>query len=448
MKSGNSMSIKVVELFAGVGGFRVAMENASKEKKVDFVWANQWEPGKKVQHAFNCYTTHFGDTPNHVNEDIAKVKHSIPDHDILVGGFPCQDYSVAATGAKGIEGKKGVLWWEIRDIIELKKPKFILLENVDRLLKSPASLRGRDFAIMLRTLEELGYGCEWRVLNAAEHGFAQRRRRVFIFAFRNDTKYFMSQSKVDSTDAITKQSVFSGFSSDIVESNLGIKIKSDLTYEEDLLNMSKAFKNDFMTAGIMIHGISHSLKLKVLNPKYQTLGSVLESNVAKKYYVSDLKQPKQVVEAIPKDVHLKVIDGKEKTFAELELSTSTKMISTLDLFKALKGAKRIPRIKPNGELYYYSEGPIAYPDHLNRPARTLLTSESSVNRSTHLVQDPSTGQIRILTPVECERLNGFPDDWTNTGMPEKFRYFTMGNALVVPLVRKITQSIFEKCDDL
>lgn len=448
MKSGNGMSIKVVELFAGVGGFRVAMENASKEKIVDFVWANQWEPGKKVQHAFNCYTTHFGETPNHVNEDIAKVKHLIPDHDILVGGFPCQDYSVAATGAKGIEGKKGVLWWEIRDIIELKKPKYILLENVDRLLKSPASLRGRDFAIMLRTLEELGYGCEWRVLNAAEHGFAQRRRRVFIFGFRNDTEYYRSQMNLSRIEAVTQHGIFSAFSSDVIESNLDIIIKSDLSYEDDLLTISKRFKNDFLTAGIMMHGKAHSFKLKVTNPKYQTLGSILESNVDIKYYVSDLKQPKQVVEAYPQNIHSKVIDGKEKIFAELELSTSTRMISTLDLFRALKGSKRIPRIKPNGELYYYSEGPIAYPDFLNQPARTLLTSESSVNRSTHLVEDPQTKKIRILTPVECERLNGFPDHWTDTGMPEKFRYFTMGNALVVPLVKRITQSIFEKCHDL
>jgi DNA (cytosine-5)-methyltransferase 1 len=448
MKSGNSMSIKVVELFAGVGGFRVAMENVSESKKVEFVWANQWEPGKKVQHAFDCYTSHFGISDNHVNDDIAKVKQYIPDHDLLVGGFPCQDYSVAATGAKGIEGKKGVLWWEIRDIIENKRPRYVLLENVDRLLKSPASLRGRDFAIMLRTLEELGYGCEWRVLNAAEHGFTQRRRRVFIFAFRSDSDYFETHAQKENAEQIINSGIFSIFTSKVVSSNLNVKIKSERPYEEDLLYMSKHFKNEFLTSGIMINGIASSFKLSVSNPKFQKLGSVLESDVNEKYYVNDTKIEKKVIEAHPINVVNKPINGKDKPFAELELIESTKMISTLDLFIALKDAKRIPRIKPNGELYYYSEGSIAYPDFLDQPARTLLTSESSVNRSTHLVRDPQTNRIRILTPVECERLNGFPDNWTNTGMPEKFRYFTMGNALVVPLVRKITESIIDKCKDL
>lgn len=169
----------VCELFAGVGGFRLGLERASREWTT--VWANQWEPNKKVQHAFNCYCSHFGNGENHVNEDISSIeKANIPNHNLLVGGFPCQDYSVARTGAQGINGVKGVLWWQIREILEIKDPKFVLLENVDRLLKSPSSQRGRDFGVMLACLNELGYTVEWRVINAAEYGFAQRRRRIFI----------------------------------------------------------------------------------------------------------------------------------------------------------------------------------------------------------------------------------------------------------------------------
>ena len=179
--------IKVCELFAGVGGFRLGLQKTSEEFK--FVWANQWEPSKKLQHAFNCYVSHFG-VENHVNTDISLVdKSKIPDHDLLVGGFPCQDYSVARTGAQGIQGVKGVLWWQIRDILQVKQPRFVLLENVDRLLKSPAKQRGRDFGVMLACFNDLGYSVEWRVINAAEYGFSQRRRRVFIFAFKNDTEY-------------------------------------------------------------------------------------------------------------------------------------------------------------------------------------------------------------------------------------------------------------------
>ncbi len=183
------MDKTVCELFAGVGGFRKGLESSSEDWKT--VWANQWEPGKKNQHAYNCYINHFGNSENHVNEDIGKIdKNDIPNHNLLVGGFPCQDYSVASTGAKGIEGKKGVLWWQIRDILETKSPKFVLLENVDRLLKSPSSQRGRDFGVILACFNDLGYSVEWRVINAAEYGFAQRRRRIFIFATKNTTNYY------------------------------------------------------------------------------------------------------------------------------------------------------------------------------------------------------------------------------------------------------------------
>lgn len=143
------------------------------------------------------------------NEHITTVDvKDIPNHSVLVGGFPCQDYSVAATGAKGIQGKKGVLWWEIYRILKSKEPPFVLLENVDSLLKSPASQRGRDFGVMLSCFAELGYSVEWRVINAAEYGFPQRRRRVFIFAYRNDTVYGNSLVECAPQDIINNRGFF------------------------------------------------------------------------------------------------------------------------------------------------------------------------------------------------------------------------------------------------
>ncbi len=126
--------IKVVELFAGVGGFRLGLEgwnskSASSNYKEDFkstykiVWSNQWEPSTKVQHASMVYETRW-DKKNHSNKDISTVEISeIPDHDLLVGGFPCQDYSVATTlkNSKGLIGKKGVLWWSIHKILSEKE---------------------------------------------------------------------------------------------------------------------------------------------------------------------------------------------------------------------------------------------------------------------------------------------------------------------------------------
>ena len=201
------MEKTVCELFAGVGGFRVGLEESDSNWKT--VWANQWEPSRKSQYAFECYVSHFGKNKNYINEDIASIdKNDIPDHNLLVGGFPCQDYSVARSGAKGMEGKKGVLWWQIRDVLEAKSPKFVLLENVDRLLKSPASQRGRDFGVILACFNDLGYTVEWRVINAADYGFAQRRRRTFIFACKNDTKYYKTIKDENLEDVIHKNRFF------------------------------------------------------------------------------------------------------------------------------------------------------------------------------------------------------------------------------------------------
>lgn len=163
--------LDVIELFAGVGGFRLGLE---KTGQYAIVWSNQWEPATETQHASQVYEARFG-TENHSNEDISEVPTcEIPDADLLVGGFPCQDYSVATTlqNSKGLIGKKGVLWWSIHRILSEKKhpPPYLFLENVDRLLKSPSSQRGRDFAIMLKSLGELGYAVEWRVINAADYG--------------------------------------------------------------------------------------------------------------------------------------------------------------------------------------------------------------------------------------------------------------------------------------
>ena len=112
--------IRVVELFAGVGGFRLGLEQASS--RFQTVWANQWEPAMKKQFAYECYVKHFGAKKEYVCADIKNAKSQIPSHDLLVGGFPCQDYSIAKRNPQGIEGKKGILWWEIDSILYEHRP--------------------------------------------------------------------------------------------------------------------------------------------------------------------------------------------------------------------------------------------------------------------------------------------------------------------------------------
>ena len=394
------MQKTICELFAGVGGFRLGFDRLGSGWETK--WFSQWEPGARTQWAHDCYVQHFGDSPDlnnefHTGEDISTMdKHAIPDHTLLVGGFPCQDYSVAHTlaSAHGIEGKKGVLWWQIRDTIIAKKAPFCILENVDRLLKSPAKQRGRDFGVILACLSEEGYSVEWRVVNAAQYGAAQRRRRTFIFAYRNDTAYGQKMANV-SADMIIKDEGLMAKAFPIQDMGQ----MTETIIGDDIVDVSDNFAFAFENAGYMHEGKIYTVKIIEAEENPTLLGEILQKNVDEKFY-----EP-----------------------------VSKKMAK----WDYLKGAKKIPRKSANGHEYIFSEGPIAFPDPWNKPGRTMLTSESTLNRSTHVVSDPGTGRLRLLTPVEAERLQGFDDEWTNTGMPDRMRYFCMGNALVVPMITRM-----------
>ena len=386
------MKKTLCELFAGVGGFRIGLENTGGDWNT--VWANQWEPGKKSQYAFDCYVAHYGKKKIYVNEDIGEIdKKTIPNHTLLVGGFPCQDYSVAHTGAQGMEGKKGVLWWQIRDILEAKEPPFVLLENVDRLLKSPAKQRGRDFGVILACFNDLGYNVEWRVINAADYGYAQRRRRTFIFAYKNTTKYYKEKENIESIDLIHSE----GFFIKQFKIEQGTYGKEYPFTYKDVVDVSDNFALDFKNSGIMKNGTIYTEEVIPILEEPITLRDISEGNVADRFYLGE----------------------------------------NLEKWEYLKGPKDILRTSNTGFQYHFREGGVAFPDSLDKPARTMLTSESSINRSTHVIEDPITNKMRLLTPLETERINGFPDDWTNTGMPESFRYFCMGNALVVGLIERM-----------
>ncbi len=393
------MEKKICELFAGVGGFRLGFDRL--ESGWNTTWFSQWEPGAKTQWAHECYVKHYEECADingefHTGEDISLMdKKAIPDHTLLVGGFPCQDYSVAHTlaSSKGIEGKKGVLWWQIRDVLIAKKTPFCILENVDRLLKSPVKQRGRDFGVILSCLAEQGYSAEWRIINAAQYGTAQRRRRTFIFAYRNDTVYGQKMAAISSEDILNKAGfMVKAFPIKEMDKSKVTEIGTDIVEVSD--NFAFAFEN----SGYMHKGMITTAKIMEAEEQPILLGKILQKNVNERYYITNDKMPK---------------------------------------WTYLKGAKKISRKSANGHEYVFSEGPISFPDPWDRPGRTMLTSESTLNRSTHVVTDPGTGRLRLLTPIEAERLQGFDDEWTNTGMPERIRYFCMGNALVVPMITRM-----------
>lgn len=402
--------IRVVELFAGVGGFRIGLEGASDA--FETVWNNQWEPSTQHQDASIVYQARFG-SKGHSNKDINFVPTSdIPDHDLMVGGFPCQDYSVAATLSRsgGIEGKKGVLWWQIYRILSdkgNKRPNYIFFENVDRLINSPATQRGRDFAIILASLADLGYIVEWRVINAADYGMPQRRRRTYIVGYQKDS--IIGKRVAEQDNWLLYDGVMANaFPFEQKEASLSVfDINGTIPDVSSLFNKGKTI-SPFGDAGVMVDRKVISVDT---NPIYdgpcQTLGSNLvnEEFIPQEFFISDEELPKWQYE---------------------------------------KGAKKINRVSKEGFEYVFSEGCMAFPDYLDKPSRTMITGEGgpAPSRFKHVVQTKS-GRYRRLIPIELERLNMFPDNHTyHPEVSDSRRAFLMGNALVCGVVEQIGKSLY------
>ena len=424
--------MKIFSMFDGVGGFIIGL-NAADDTLFNTVYSNQYEPARKSQDAYEVGLYRFPDM-THDNRDV----QTIPDEDfealkeqgidMITGGFPCQDYSVARSSKNelGIKGKKGVLFWEIIRATKIINPKYLILENVDRLLKAPSNQRGRDFAVMLAAFNELNYSVEWRVINAAEYGRAQRRRRVFFFIYRNDLPYAEKIDKQFENKKIAKdifgEEIGHRYKDYIFNSGLFAKqfpveelmYKDRHTYgrvDKDIVEISDEHTGRMWNSGIMRHGRYYTYETRAIKEEPITLSEIVQSEevVDEKYYLSDEK---------------------------------------LDKFKYLKGAKKKKRVSESGHEYTYSEGGMSLNDSLNKPGRTMLTSEGTTNRSTHVLKIDD--KYRFITPVEAERMQDFPDNWTKwkkdesgnvSEVSDRMRLFFMGNALVTGIVKRIGEGI-------
>ena len=400
--------IKCVELFAGVGGFRVGIEKHNTNKfKFNTIWSNQWEPSTNVQHASDIYKLRFGDI-GHFNEDINKIDaKKIPEHDLLCGGFPCQEYSIGTVNAKGIVGKKGVLWWDIHRIIKEKKTPYLILENVDRIIISPSKQRGKDFSIILKSLIELDYIVEWRIINAAEYGMPQKRKRTYFLVYKKNSKLGKEILK-KKTSLIENMYLNEEFKikklnvNEIIETDLSNSIK-DIS---DNFNKNNDMKiRAYYNCGIAFDNKAYSLKVE-------------------NDYIGNFKTIEDIL-----------IDEKD---IPLELYINNKDISKWENYKF---AKSVPRVnKTTGFKYNYVQGNMDFPDKINKPSRTIITSEGgkTASRTTHAIE--VNGKLRRLHPIEIERLNGFPDNHTiEVGFTK--RGFLMGNALMVDIITKISNII-------
>ena len=261
---------------------------------------------------------------------------------------------------------------------------------------------------MLRAFADLGYGVDWRVINPADYGWCQRRKRVFLFVYRKDTDYFKQQQTLED---------FGVGSSGIFESTHETKAEIvkdrtlSFTLPEDIIEVSDSFSTQFWNTGGMIEG---KVVTKELEPYYDGASLVLRDVLE---HPSDLSD-------------------------SLYLSEDK-----VDKFHYLRGAKKFERTNSEGFTYTYSEGEMSLVDSADLPSRTLLTSEGAISRTTHLVED-SKG-YRLLTALETERLQGFPDNWTKIKLSKgkevvvsnTRRKFFMGNALVIEVVETLGKYI-------
>ena len=535
--------LRVVELFAGVGGFRLGLEKVAKGKAFKVIWSNQYEPGSAKQWASRAYEYAFRDHKGskHSNKLIedAIAAGEVPKHDVLVGGFPCQDYSVAKPNnqSRGIEGKKGVLWWSIYEIAEKYKPEYLILENVDRLIKSPAKQRGRDFAIMLKCLAMLGYIVEWRVINAAEYGMPQRRRRVFIVGYKPNSQLGKEVKKTTAEKVLLEKGILAeAFPVQTIkprkqladdESDSEEEIAADVQLElfsqtewradyniiskephelTDSFNKGNAQHDPFKSAGLMIptkDGKAEVWTAKVY-PKFTdksiNLGDLLisEKEVHEEFHIDSASLKSWVYQKGNKSEvrtnYLTTFDHIRKLFAKADIKcelTNSQKRSWGKKLEAYWEENPTPGkpLKLNAEgsektvevpwqlvadtrfEYSFKEGPLPMPDPLDRPLRTIITSEggTSPSRFKHVIccacatswkmkgkpinhDCVKAGKFRRLTPVELELGNMFPADHTRYAILEgekveidpKHRAFFMGNALVVGAIQKIGEAIVPK----
>ena len=536
-----SKPYRVVELFAGVGGFRIGLEDVLNGDAFKVVWSNQYEPGSAKQWASRVYEYAFGDEKGskHSNKLIedAIADGEVPPHDVLVGGFPCQDYSVAKPNSqsKGIEGKKGVLWWSIYEIAKKHNPKFLILENVDRLVKSPAKQRGRDFAIMLKCLADLGYVVEWRVINAAEYGMPQRRRRVFIVGYKAEGKLGELRAKQTPENILLNDGILArAFAVQTIKPASILEEPEEETEDIDgqytqmelhemaswspdhtiiegephelteSFNKGNTKHDPFKNAGLMIptkSGKPEVWTAKVY-PSYKdervNLGDRLsrpEKNIPEEFIIENKSLKSWVyqkgnktetranylttfteIQALFEEKGIKAkltntqkrVWGKviSKYWEENPSAGETVRITDEDSSKQVSVPWKL--IAKSRFEYVFKEGPLPMPDPLDRPFRTIITSEggSSPSRFKHVIcrecaknwakkrkvldhDCVKEGKLRRLTPEELEQGNMFPvghtqfciQDGEKVSVDPKHRAFFMGNALVVGLVKRIGESL-------
>ena len=421
------MTFKYIELFAGIGGFRSALDPLGGE----CVFASEID-----KYASQAYRTLYNGAPE-LHGDITKIDaHDIPDHDVLVGGFPCQAFSVAGQ-RKGFEDARGTLFFEIARIASTKKPRLMLLENVKGLLSHDG---GRTFEIMCVILNDIGYAIDFRVLNSKHFGVPQNRERIFVACDR-DAEH--AEWDVTGSDVVAKA------------------------------------KRRAQALGVRTFNFDWPENIEVTT----RLRDVLETQVDEKYYLSEEKTAKLIAQITEKNGDEPIVYGSLEHYGNDQMNRVYSVDGLAPTITVVSGGGREqeiaePQIEKVGHLpsdsgqtgaVYSAEGisPTLLNQHGNavkmivepltvfqkttswtttvRYDETGTLQAARLDKVPQVVTGPPRYRIRKLTPRECWRLQGFTDAQhdavMNAGISDSQRYKQAGNAVTVNVIRALGEHL-------
>jgi DNA (cytosine-5)-methyltransferase 1 len=437
--------VKAVSLFAGIGGFDLALERNG----IEVVASVEWD-----KHAQSVLKNRFpnsqiyGDIQEVTGEQLINAGFD-PRNGIITGGFPCQDLSVAGKRA-GLAGNRSGLFWEICRLLDETKTQYFILENVPGLLSSS---NGADMGTVISALAQRGYGLAYRVLDAQHFGVPQRRRRVFIVGSLGDNGrtpaeiLSIAEGRSGYLKAGGKTRKGSTTASDGSPTTVGTLLARDhkgidqISVEEnklvlfDLPNDDKEQKND-----ALLFQASRNENIRIFEKHSPTLAvagwarslSVFSPSNFANYSEND-------------DVAATLRAGSG------DLGGGSETLIAYPMHGAMIG--RNDEAGPNGSGFL-GENEASYTLTASSQARHGVVIAPTLSASNNPSRSPQsseitaqveamvneTGVVRRLTPLECERLQGFPDGWTE-GQADGNRYKQLGNAVAVPVVSWIIERL-------
>lgn len=411
--------IKFVDLFAGTGGMRLALEDAAKSSKIDTKCVFSSEIDKK---ASNAYKLNFGENPLC---DITKIDaSSIPDFDFLLAGFPCQAFSYAGK-QKGFSDTRGTLFFDVERILKEKKPKYFLLENVRGLTSHD---KGKTFQVIKDSLSDLGYQFDYVLLNSSNFNVPQNRVRIYIFGVLGREVKISLASNLGSSDTHKFKRNLEGFQKDLFDDKkvktVGDILESDV---DEKYICSKEFRR--------------KLAKHVGDNFYSLAGyRLIDHRGGKSIHSWDLGVKGDCSPAEVKFMNLLIANRRKKIFGTHQDGKSLTKEQILTFYHSPDFDEVSKSLIKKGYLSCYDHkynpvcGNMSFEvfKFLDPNGISITLTSSDCNRL-GVVQN---NVARRITPRECARIQGYPESYKLLN-DDKAVYKQMGNAVSVPVVSAV-----------